>query len=375
MAYAILRIGKLKTFGNISAAGKHNLRLRECRNADPTRKRLNVNLIDGGQELVATVKARLAEVGIKKWRKDAVLASEVLLTASPEFFEDGRALEPWIAENRRWLVETFGANIVSAVVHMDETTPHIHCILVPVKDGRLSHKNVFGGARDALAEWQTQYASRMAQFGLERGVAGSTARHEKIKQFYTAVNTTPAAVLSGMPVRPDIERDAMTVGVFKRGKVVPVDKTLDRLRLYRAKVRAYIADVVRPLHVQVERLKREVGRIERALRSSRERIDQAEAHAANLQDELDQRQQTTDRLLSFISVAKRLSPDLVAKVTQEQARIANAELPAGEQRSEGVKGALAPLGTHSTLLAQRVGSFGRRAQVKSRRATSFKPSP
>lgn len=350
MAYAILRIGKLKTFGNINAAGNHNLRLRECRNADPGRGHLNISLIDCGQDLATAVKVRLAEVGITKWRKDAVLASEVLLTASPEFFENGEALESWIAENRRWLCETFGANIVSAVVHMDETTPHIHCILVPIKNGRLSHKNVFGAARTALVEWQTLYASRMAQFGLERGVSGSTAKHEKIRQFYTAVNATPEVVLDGMPARPRIEQDATTVGVFKREAVVPVGKTLDHLRSYRSKIRAYIAEVVRPLRVQIDRLKREMKRMEQALLSSRARTERAEARVTELQDELVQRAQTTNRLLSFIRVAKQLSPDLAAKVRQEQARVILTEMPASEQRSAGVKGALAPLGTHSTLL-------------------------
>lgn len=372
MTYAILRIIKLKTFGRISAAGNHNLRLKYCSNANPEKRHLNVNLVDKGSSLTSAVKARLFGAGIKKWRKDAVLASELLLTASPEFFEKGASTEAWIAENHRWLVETFGDNIVSAVVHMDEMTPHIHCILVPIdRNGRLSHKNLFGGARDAFVEWQTNYAKRMTRFGLERGVCGSTATHERIRQFYTAVNATPEVVLDRMPIRPDLEQMAETVGVFRKERVIPVNKAEGLVRSYRAKLKDYIAGIVYPLHAQIDRLKRQLRQSDKVLRENREWLRQTENQAVELQIELNRSQRTTEHLTSFIKIAEGLFPDIVAKVTKERARIANAEMIARESRSAGVKGALAPLGTHSTLLKQRVGSLGQKIQRKTVPHTPF----
>jgi hypothetical protein len=363
MAYAILRIAKLKTFGRINAAANHNLRLKTCLNADPAKRALNINLVDKGSNLVQAVKARLTEAGIRKWRKDAVLASEIMLTASPEFFEKGASTEAWITANQQWLTETFGENVVSAVVHRDETTPHIHCILVPIKDGKLSHKNLFGGARDALVQWQTDYAKCMEGFGLERGVSGSQAKHEKIRQFYAAVNATPENVLKGMPARPGLEQVAETIGVFKKERVIPVSKALGLIRTYRAQLTTYITSIVGPLHVQMDRLRRQIKQRDEALRASRLQNREAEILLFECQEELKQSRRSTDRMASFLKIAERLVPDLVAKVNTERERIAR-EVLATESRSAGVKGAKPLWGTHSTLLPQRVGSFGLTGQSK-----------
>ena len=88
MAYAILRIKKLRTIGSVAAAGSHLHRKRHTPNADPSK---GIKVLDGSYDLCKDIETRLP----KKRRVSAVLAVEMLLTASPEWFRDGGNVESW----------------------------------------------------------------------------------------------------------------------------------------------------------------------------------------------------------------------------------------------------------------------------------------
>lgn len=186
MAYAILRTAKLKTPGNVAASASHIERTRPTHNADPSIK--NEWLIGNGGMYAA---AKEVWDKIPKKRSDAVHAFEVLLTASPEAFY---SMEPgaWKAKNISWLQEQFkDCVIIGACLHLDETTPHIQAIIVPTdkdKDGnlKLNCKKYLGGAAK-LRAMQTSYAKAMEEFGLERGIEGSKAKHTSIAKFYAAI--------------------------------------------------------------------------------------------------------------------------------------------------------------------------------------------
>jgi len=121
-----------------------------------------------------------------------VRAIEFILTASPEWFENANEeqFEKWQEANTNWLKEKYGeANLVSAVLHVDEQTPHIHAHIVPITaDGRLSAKDLIGGTRDKHRKLQTDYAEAMKPFGLERGSEKSIAKHQDIKTYYNNIN-------------------------------------------------------------------------------------------------------------------------------------------------------------------------------------------
>lgn len=129
----------------------------------------------------------------QKMRKDAVVAVEVLLTASPEFFdgiEKDRAklaanpkFVQWLKKTLDWAKKEFGKNLVDATLHMDESTPHIHLMAVPLtKDGRLCAKEVM--ARAELQRRQTEYATAVSDLGLSRGDPASETkrRHISLKE-------------------------------------------------------------------------------------------------------------------------------------------------------------------------------------------------
>lgn len=191
--YAILRTAKIKTLGNLEASAQHMTRERDTPNADPARKQYNFALI-GGSDPAADVLANLPA----ERRKNGVLAIEVLLTASPEWFvqADDSQKRAWVKISQAWLKRHFGpANVVSLMLHQDETTPHLTGFIVPrdPETGRLNARRWLGGAAK-LAAMQTEYAREVAPLGLRRGLEGSKSQHTPVQQFYGAINS-PAPVI------------------------------------------------------------------------------------------------------------------------------------------------------------------------------------
>ena len=170
----VLRIAKIKASG-IAGSNAHNNRLIDCPNADPMREEKNRILV-GSNDLMGDFKGRLAEACGKdyKYRKDATLTTEMILTASPAFFEGfPDKLDDWVEKNIEFVKEKYGAeNVIQAILHLDEKTPHLHVHIANLtreKKPRLNQKAVFGGPAE-LSKLQTEYALKMESFGLKRGV-------------------------------------------------------------------------------------------------------------------------------------------------------------------------------------------------------------
>jgi 5S rRNA maturation endonuclease (ribonuclease M5) len=201
MAYGICRIQKLKA-GSVGRSAKHTSRRYDTPNADPEKQHIRIigqpdspNIPD----LETLVRQHIGEQTI---RKNAVLAVEFLLTASPEYFrpdDPARAgyyqqqrLEAFQQSACQWLVNRYGERIIRAELHLDESTPHIHAYMVPLDEkGKLNCRALLGGSRYRLSELQDDFAQAMATLGLERGIKGSKAKHTEISKYYAAVNSAP----------------------------------------------------------------------------------------------------------------------------------------------------------------------------------------
>lgn len=191
MAYAILRVEKLKTPGNIAGSLAHTFRTRDTPNADPSLAWSNEHHGPGSPEAIReAIEAALPE----KRRKDAVLCLEYFIGASPEHFrqDDGGA---YFEDARRWLEARHGAeNVISTHVHRDETSPHMVAYVVPLVDGRLNAKQ-FTGGKAAMSYMQTDFAQTVGvKHGLERGIEGSRATHQTVREFYAHLDQTERAV-------------------------------------------------------------------------------------------------------------------------------------------------------------------------------------
>ena len=196
MAYAILRIKKLKTIGSVAAAGSHIHRKRPTPNADPSR---GIEVLHGSDDLRKDVESRLPA----KRRSNAVLAIEMLLTASPEWFRDGGSVESWSDHCIAWLDARYGRNCVNVCRHDDETgSPHIHATIVPITpDGRLSCDEFFGTPQK-LSKLQDDYADCMKPFGLDRGIAKTHTKrkHQHVRRFYEMCNQVESRLDVGQVV-------------------------------------------------------------------------------------------------------------------------------------------------------------------------------
>ncbi|MBD2505515.1 MobV family relaxase [Anabaena azotica] len=198
MNYAIARLKKLKR-GNISGSASHTARERETPNADPNQKNIRfIGSLDPEERLEDLVLAKIAEHEQKrKIRTDAVYCVELLLSASPSYFRpncpteagyyEGQKLDDWLEATHQWLADEYGDRIVRAELHLDEATPHIHAYFVPIDDeGQLRCNHFFDG-RQKIHEFQDSYYNTMQLIGLERGIRGSKAKHQDIKDFYRIV--------------------------------------------------------------------------------------------------------------------------------------------------------------------------------------------
>lgn len=201
-----------KAKGADSGMSAHIERTILPKNIDPTRTHLNRELImfpDGVGNRTAAIRHRLDTAGLKrKIGKNQVQAIRIVLSGTHEDMarmENEGRLGNWCDDSVAWLRETYGAdNLVSAVLHMDEETPHIHATVVPIVQGERRKQKKEENARHryrtkapaprlcadevmsraSLIRYQDTYAEHMEKYGLKRGVRGSTAKHLSTHEYY-----------------------------------------------------------------------------------------------------------------------------------------------------------------------------------------------
>ena len=174
--YAIMRFAKYKgpEIGNIEA---HNERTKEKYASNPdvdtSRSKYNFHLVKPPGKYRAESERQIAAAGCRT-RKDSIRMIETLFTASPEFFKGKKRAEirVFFEEALHFLEQHQSKEtIISAVVHMDEKTPHMHLCFVPLtEDGRLSAKDIMGNKKK-LTWWQDEFWKHMVKKfpDLERG--------------------------------------------------------------------------------------------------------------------------------------------------------------------------------------------------------------
>ena len=174
--YAILRFAKYKgpEIGHIES---HNERTKEKYASNPdidtARSHLNFHLVTPERKYRAEAEKQIAEAGCRT-RSDSVRVVEALVTASPEFFKGKKKSEvkAYFTEALDFIQKYQSKEtIISAVVHMDEKTPHMHLCFVPLtEDKRLSAKEIVGNKKK-LTWWQDEFWKHMVKKypDLERG--------------------------------------------------------------------------------------------------------------------------------------------------------------------------------------------------------------
>jgi len=181
--YAIMRHEKLKKLGSIAASAEHTFRERFTMNADAKRTPLNMHI---GAQSSAELLSDLEERWPVNRRSDAVLLVEYFFGASRDWWlgASGEQRAEFFRRCQLWLSDTYGDdNVRYYGTQMDELTPHAVAYVTPIRDGRLNAKSWLGG-KEKLRKMQDSFAAAVADLGLQRGVQGSDATHERVQRFY-----------------------------------------------------------------------------------------------------------------------------------------------------------------------------------------------
>lgn len=222
MGFAVYHTSKGK--GSGGGLGNHIDRVKgkehTYKNANLSQTHANKEYIEKYKNisLPQAVQKRLEEGynGKRKIRTDAVKYITHIFSGSHkemvDIFTNQEKTKDWLLKNYEFACQEFGKeNIVRFSLHLDEKTPHVHCVTVPLtSDGRLSAKEVIGN-RKVLEQRQDRYAELMKPLGLQRGIKNTGIRHETAQEYARRVK------------QADLELSNLKA--FKSDNSIDVDKT------------------------------------------------------------------------------------------------------------------------------------------------------
>ena len=315
MGYAVLHLEKAK--GTDSRMSAHIERTVHPKNADRTRTHLNREIVqfpEGVRNRTQAIAHRVETAGIRrKVGTNQVRAIRVLLTGSnrdmKQIEADGR-LDDWCNDSLQWLRETYGEqNLVSAVLHMDEKTPHIHATVIPIvtgerrkagqeeqngkkkyrkknpQDVRLCADDVM--ARHRLKHYQDTYAQAMNKYGLQRGVDGSLAKHISTMQYYKQLVEQQDSLQENIENLLGLEEEAM-----KKLKQVKGEINVQKMKGAAVNATTAIADgvsslfggsKVKRLEEENENLKRNIVNLQKQVQAEqREQTKMENRHSSEI---------------------------------------------------------------------------------------------
>jgi len=315
MGYAVLHLEKAK--GTDSRMSAHIERTVHPKNADRTRTHLNRELVqfpEGVRNRTQAIAHRIETAGIRrKVSANQVKAIRILLTGSNKDMKQMEAegrIEDWCNDSLKWIRETYGEqNLVSAVLHMDEKTPHIHATVIPIvtgerrkagqeeqngkkkyrkknpQDVRLCADDVM--ARHRLKHYQDTYAQAMNKYGLQRGVDGSLAKHISTMQYYKQLVEQQDSLQENIENLLGLEEEAM-----KKLKQVKGEINVQKMKGAAVNATTAIADgvsslfggsKVKRLEEENENLKRNIVNLQKQVQAEqREQTKMENRHSSEI---------------------------------------------------------------------------------------------
>ena len=287
------------------------------KNADRTRTHLNRELVqfpEGVRNRTQAIAHRIETAGIRrKVSANQVKAIRILLTGSNKDMKQMEAegrIEDWCNDSLKWIRETYGEqNLVSAVLHMDEKTPHIHATVIPIvtgerrkagqeeqngkkkyrkknpQDVRLCADDVM--ARHRLKHYQDTYAQAMNKYGLQRGVDGSLAKHISTMQYYKQLVEQQDSLQENIENLLGLEEEAM-----KKLKQVKEEINVQKMKGAAVNATTAIADgvsslfggsKVKRLEEENENLKRNIVNLQKQVQAEqREQTKMENRHSSEI---------------------------------------------------------------------------------------------
>ena len=207
---------------DLAQIGSHNKREKKAYNSNPNIKleltKDNIEIVPLHEKYVKGFKNKVKDyekehnLRMKTERADRrktfnqmlnksknVVADELLFTATHKFFDNmsREDIRKWADTCMEFVYEDLGytkEQVLHATVHLDEETPHLHCVVIPLikKFDKRTNTERYTISKKAyikdkihLSELQDKYHKRLTSKGydLERGIKGSDAKHQKVRDF------------------------------------------------------------------------------------------------------------------------------------------------------------------------------------------------
>ena len=314
MAYAILRFQKHKG-GASKALSAHHERTKESYASNPdidrSRTAQNIHLVTPRWSYEQEIKHRIQIAGCKV-RKDSVKFVDTMVAVSPEFAEKHDSeMREFFERAFDFLQKRIGQqNIISAVIHLDEKTPHMHLCFVPLtKDGRLSAKEILGNKK-TMIQWQDDFYACMAERWpeLQRGApAVKTKRKHLPTQWYKQVTAMDEKL-------QQMEQALSDINVFNAGKKREV--AMELLARFLPEVESFQEEVNRmQQRLQMSQLETKVQQAEKEkltanLAAEKNKNFEKSCKLATLED----RYRKVEKLLS------QLPPELIQRMMEPKNR-------------------------------------------------------
>lgn len=234
----LIRLGAIKGKSGVLEALKHNKRTLQVErgagaNIDVTRTPLNYCLTDPAkpESIALHTKVQMVKAGIDVPRKNQVMAVEVLFSLPIQWHSHDT--QPFFADCLAWVKQTFAGELLSFDVHLDESAPHAHAIILPLIEGKMQGNKLIGSTGNLMRLINLFYSEIATRYGLAKTARKRLNAKDKQsieRQVLARLKSDSAMQSSVWPcVRDAIHKDPMP---WAQILSIEPDKTLHKAKSF-----------------------------------------------------------------------------------------------------------------------------------------------
>lgn len=333
-------------------------------NYDPTRKHLNFEIASGGKirpiDTSRSIPERMADIlssrGIKdpnegliepKYRTVVNIIfggsrkrmRELAFGTQKVDFEEGADnarikrksdIERWAKDVYSFVSGRYGEqNIAAFIVHLDEQNPHVHCTLLPIKDGRFAFKEIFAGKdkfeySERMKQLHTDFFAEVnTKWGMSRGssISETGARHRTTEEYRRMLSEECTTIEENIDRHQKVLSELQSDIRLAERRVKGLTTMVENLEKSKAEKEAQLSAAESELKankgdaallaVQIQTLEKELNGIDKRLADKQEKLQAADRQLSDLKENMDAIQERTEELKGE---AYKYSHDVHSKV-------------------------------------------------------------
>lgn len=223
-------------------------------------------------------------------------------------------IEEWAKDVYRYVADKYGdENIVAFIVHLDETNPHVHCTLLPIKDGKFAYKQIFAGKDKyefsaRMKALHSEFAEVNKRWGMERGssVSETGARHRTTEEYRRQLSEQCTSIEQTIAAHQRTLSSLQSDIRLAERRVKGLTSMVNNLLLEKAEKKAALAELHRQIlaehdnpdtiRQQVQQLEQELSAIQTKLDDKQEKLSEADRKLDTLREEITAIQERTEEL-------------------------------------------------------------------------------